>query len=213
MNLPLLAMLVLVVLSIINLEQTIINLEQTSIVCQRVMKKRAGSFTGEIRDYYDNGQILTRAKVRNGHIQGHAWVWRKNGELESDRMYFSKGKRANIRKWHKNGQLAESYTARKVMDLRKKQPVFIPDGQYKAWYANGQLKHSATYRNGKLKAQTKRVRTQKIPRGVWSEDGTKLKDSSIPKKLSSIPIVPAIWYELGASDKKYGSKRKRGRKH
>lgn len=209
MNLPLLAALVLVVLSIINIDRSILRPKQVSIACDKVIN---GGFSGEIREYYDNGQILTWARVRMGTIQGHASVWRKNGELESDRMYFSKGKWVYVKKWHKNGQLAESYMARKVMDLRKMQAVFFPHGQYKAWYANGQLKHSASYGKGKLKAQTKRTIVRKIPFGFWKKDGTKLMNSSIPKTLPSIPVVPRIWYELGAREIMCGKSRKRSRK-
>jgi len=210
MNLPLLAALVLVVFSVLNLDRSILRPKQVSIVCNKVIN---GSFSGEIRELYDNGQIRTRARVRMGIIQGHASVWRKDGELISDRMYYSKGNFVYVKKWHNNGQLAQSYMARKVMDPRKKQPVFVAHGQYKAWYANGQLKHSASYRNGKLIPQTKRVMVSKIPLGLWRKDGTKLKNSSIPKTLPSIPLVPKIWYELGASETKCRNKRKRRRKH
>ena len=209
LNLPLLATLVLVVFSVLNLDRTILRPKQVSIVCNKVID---ASFSGEIRELYDNGQIRTRARVRMGVIQGHASVWRNNGELISDRMYYSKGNSAYVKKWHKNGQLAQSYMVRKVMDPRKKQPVFVAHGQYKAWYANGQLKHSASYGYGKLIAQTKRVMVSKIPLGLWKKDGTKLKNSSIPKTLPSIPLVPRIWYELGATNTKCKNKRKRRRR-
>jgi len=209
MNLPLLVTLALVVFSILNIDRTILKPKQVSIVCDKIKGKK---FSGEIRKFYGNGQIRTRARVRMGVIQGHASVWRKNGELESDRMYYSKGNLAYVKKWHKNGQLAESYMAHKVMDPRKKQSVFVAHGQYKAWYANGQLKHSASYENGKLIANTKRVKVSKIPLGFWKKDGTKLKNSSIPKTIPSIPLVPRIWYELGAKDISCGIKRKKRRR-
>jgi len=208
MNLPLLAALILVVFSFLNIERTILQPKQVSIVCDKINYKK---FSGEIRKFYKNGQIHTRARVKLGIIQGHASVWRINGELESDRMYFSNGNLAYVKRWYKNGQLAESYMARKVMDPNKRQSVFVAHGQYKAWYANGQLKHSASYGYGALIARTKRVMVSKIPFGFWRKDGEKLKNSSIPKTLPSIPLLPRIWYELGAKDIKCGSKRKRKR--
>jgi len=209
-NLPLLVALVLIVFSFLNLERTILQPKQISIVCDRINYKK---FSGEILKFYKNGQIHTRARVKLGLIQGHATVWRKDGILESDRMYYANGNLAYVKRWYKNGQLAESYMARKVMDPNKRQSVFVAHGQYKSWYANGQLKHSASYSDGILIAQTKRVIVNKIPLGFWNKNGKKLKNSSIPKTIPAIPLVPKIWYELGAKNTKCISKGKRRRKH
>ena len=206
LNIPFIVALVLVVLAILNLDRKVRSPKQITILCDKINAK---NFSGEVLDFYENGQILTLANVRMGNILGHATVWRKNGKLKSYRMYYSKGRKVIVKKWHENGQLEESYLASRAVHKKR---AFYPYGLYQAWYSNGQLKHSASYNMGKLGRQPLRSKLKKVPIGFWRKDGKKLKNSSIPNILPSIPIVPRIWYELGAKDISCGIKRKKRRR-
>lgn len=94
---------------------------------------------GLVMEYYDTGQVRTKARYVQGALEGTREVYYRDGSrwaLES----YAAGKAQGVhRKWWKNGQAAlEAHYAGGELD-----------GSYERWYANGKAWEKATYAAGK----------------------------------------------------------------
>ena len=55
-------------------------------------------YTGELVEYNDNGEVISKTKFNAGKIDGVASTWHDNGRKKSE-IYFSRGLRDGLATW------------------------------------------------------------------------------------------------------------------
>lgn len=103
--------------------------------------KDQNPYSGEYREYFDNGQIRQEMTVLRGLIDGKVSQWYRSGTLKEIRM-FKSGRRDGL--WISyNEQGAKTGEASYKEDMK--------DGPWRIWDDNGVLRYEMLYRKG-LKA-------------------------------------------------------------
>jgi len=95
-------------------------------------------FSGDYKEYYDNGQVRQEMTVLNGRIDGMVNVWFRTGNLKETRV-FKEGRRSGV--WVSyNEQGKKTGEASYKDDLK--------DGPWKIWDDAGILRYDMLYRKG-----------------------------------------------------------------
>lgn len=100
--------------------------------------KDQAPYTGEYREFYDNGQIRQEMNLMSGRIDGKVSIWYRTGFLKETRM-FSAGLR--------NG-LWISYNEKGVKTGEASYKEDQKDGPWRIWDENGTLRYEMLYRKG-----------------------------------------------------------------
>ncbi len=58
-----------------------------------------------IREYFDNGQLSLKYRVKNGKKDGEYKMWWSNGQLKVQKYYKEGKKEGEYKEWYENGQL------------------------------------------------------------------------------------------------------------
>ncbi len=96
--------------------------------------------TGNLKGYYQNGELKSDVKYLNGKKEGVEEVYYNNGVLQTHRIY-SKGVKIDVhRGWWPDGSSKFEYHFDKEGRY---------DGTVKEWYTNGQLLRDFNYTSGK----------------------------------------------------------------
>lgn len=96
--------------------------------------------TGEVRFFYETGEVKQLQTFKNGILNGPRKGWHINGQLRQEGA-FEDGKIIGTRRvWYDNGKLRDegNYKNGKL------------DGIRKGWWDNGKLKHEYTYNQNKF---------------------------------------------------------------
>ena len=99
-----------------------------------------GILNGPRKVWHINGQLMQEGEFDNGKIIGYRRAWYDNGQLRAEGAY-KNGKLEGIRKgWWKNGQLKQeiSYVQNRF------------DGPFKKYTEDGKIKEEKIYKNGKV---------------------------------------------------------------
>jgi antitoxin component YwqK of YwqJK toxin-antitoxin module len=117
-------------------------------------------FTGEYREYFDNGQAKQDMILLNGRIDGKVNLWYRSGKLKEIRMFRS-GLRDGL--WISYNELEIKTGEASYKEDQK-------DGPWRIWDENGTLRYEMYYRKG-----------QKT--GLWimyDAEGKKLNEKQYP---------------------------------
>jgi antitoxin component YwqK of YwqJK toxin-antitoxin module len=161
------------------------------------------NYTGEIRAYYDSGELKEIFYLKDGKLDHILSSYYKNGTKKEMCMYV-KGIRSGFQKeWREDGSLKKvvindpegaEITTERYHENGKKAKVETRDasdrkiGPYKEWYANGQLKKEGTYNDqnnregtwlefweaGAKKLEASYENGKFRPENYWNEAGDQL---------------------------------------
>lgn len=108
--------------------------------------------------YNEQGQVLDSATFVNGKLNGFAYDWYINGQLESIRYFTNDLLNGYCIFYHENGQVKQ--TRKYVND--------IPQDTVKDWYDNGQLRFIKQYKDGEKIGLERTWHTNGNTRSVFS---------------------------------------------
>lgn len=100
--------------------------------------KSGALFSGDYKEYYDNGQVRQEMSVLNGRIDGKVNLWFRSGKLKETRT-FSEGRRTGM--WI-------SYNERETKTGEASYRDDQKDGPWKIWDDMGVLRYEMFYRKG-----------------------------------------------------------------
>ena len=104
-----------------------------------------GKLDGEVKNFYDDGNIKSIETFVNGVKEGPHREFHKDGYLEEEIMYAKNKRNGPAKKFYSNGKIA--HEANFVNDLQ--------DGPTRMYYGNGKLLFEAQYVKGKIKGTSK----------------------------------------------------------
>ncbi|WP_257668847.1 toxin-antitoxin system YwqK family antitoxin [Parapedobacter tibetensis] len=110
----------------------------------------AGDAFGKWESWFEDGTLAGWTHYKNGTLSGDFESYHPNGKLLEKGTYSDEGNRAHIgryQRFYENGQQAE--------DIRYDQ-TGRKQGKSTSWYANGNTKRDATYRNNAFIGEDKR---------------------------------------------------------
>ncbi len=96
-------------------------------------------FTGKYLCEYENGQIKSQGKFKDGKPKDKRTKWYENGQIQSEVRYNKDGKQVGkMTSWYENGQVKSQG---KFKDGKK-------DGKWTWWYENGLIKEENNLKDG-----------------------------------------------------------------
>ena len=95
-------------------------------------------YTGEYKEWSDDGLLSTIYNFDNGKIHGLYTLWYDNGQLSEKLNYMNGLREGSAERWYTNGQLLMKCNY--VDDKR--------EGLFEKWFDNGQLHIKRNYING-----------------------------------------------------------------
>jgi antitoxin component YwqK of YwqJK toxin-antitoxin module len=98
------------------------------------------NYTGEVKTWYENGQLAEKYNFVNGYTDGLHKTWYKNGQLAEKYNHVNGAIYGLCESWYENGQLHEKNNLVNGNN----------DGLYEEWHENGQLAEKCNYVNGKI---------------------------------------------------------------
>ena len=142
-------------------------------------------FSGELINYYENGNPWKKFTYIQGKKEGECKVWYEDGNLKTKCTYIQGKKEGECKGWFENGNIYEkgTYTQGKENgkyeywykngNLRVKCNYIqgMPDGKHENWYANGNLMIKCNYIQGKLDGKYER----------WDKNGNIYEDITYSK--------------------------------
>jgi len=100
--------------------------------------KDQNPFTGQYKEYFDNGQAKQDMTLMNGKVDGLVSVWFRSGALRETRV-FKSGKREG--QW-----ISYDEKGKKTGEASYKDD--LKEGPWKIWDENGVLRYDMYYRKG-----------------------------------------------------------------
>lgn len=100
--------------------------------------KDQNPFSGQYKEYYDNGQVKQDMNLVNGKIDGKVTLWYRTGTVKETRM-FKTGLRDGL--WVSFNEQEKKTGEASYRDDQK-------DGPWKIWDENGVLRYEMYYRKG-----------------------------------------------------------------
>lgn len=95
-------------------------------------------FSGEYREYYDNGQVRQEMNLQKGRIDGKVTLWHRVGTIKEVRYY-----KAGLR----DGQwVSFDEAGHKTGEASYKEDQ--KDGPWRIWDENGTLRYEMLYKKG-----------------------------------------------------------------
>lgn len=100
--------------------------------------KDLNPFSGDYREYWDNGQLKQQMLITDGKMDGQITLWYRTGTIQEIRMY-SKGLRNGL--W-----ISYDESGAKTGEAWYKDD--LKDGLWKIWDEKGVLRYEMLYRKG-----------------------------------------------------------------
>ena len=121
-------------------------------------------FSGEIINYYENGNIWTSFTYIQGKEDGEYKEWYENGTLNEKCTYIQGKRDGKCESWFENGNIYEKGTYTQGKENGKyeywykngnlfQKYMFIQgelDGKFEEWYENGSIHEEITFSKGKV---------------------------------------------------------------
>jgi len=171
---------------------------------------------GEVKEYYDNGQLKSSLNYLNGELDGLCKFYYENGQLQAITTAVNGSPIGMVKTYFENGQLktvGEYGDGENQEGIHKeyyengnlkKTGAYIQgeeEGIHKDYYENGNLENSTTYKDGTKNGWAE----------TYNEDGAPLKKGNIDLRNNGIGMGPeevGIWahwwyFENGQLEKKF----------
>ena len=131
---------------------------------------RNGAPNGEWTYYHPSGEIAKRVTFKAGQPEGVVESRRPDGTLIARREYLGGKRHGEWKNYAENGE---------QLRLESSYKAGVPDGVWKTWFPNGQLRRDMTFKEGRRDGVTKE----------WYESGAKRAEVSFSAGLRDGPSI------------------------